>query len=197
MQEEQVVNAAEEQAAENAVHSEAENNDGLNVENQGESNVSNEELAALKAELAKTQAELAEAKDQNLRFQADFINFRKRKEKEMAETIAFANEGLIKTMLPILDDFARTLVAIEKTDNLTAIKEGIALVAKNMQHIFNKAGVEPIEAIGQPFHPDFHEAITSISVEEEEKKGLVFDEIEKGFKLKEKVIRFSKVVVAE
>ncbi len=154
-------------------------------------------FADLQAENERLTAELLDAKEQNLRFQADFTNFRRRKDKETAETISFANEGLIKQILPILDDFERTLSAIEKTDNLTAIKDGIGMVAKNMSHILGKIGVSVIEAKGQTFDSQLHEAITSIPVEDEAQKGLVFDEMEKGYKLKEKVIRFSKVVVTE
>lgn len=154
-------------------------------------------IETLSAENEQLKTELMDAKEQNLRLQADFTNFRKRKEKETTETIAFANEGLIKQLLPILDDFERTLSVIEKTDNLAAVKEGIAMVAKNITHILGKIGVSPIEAKGLPFDSQFHEAITSFPVEEEDEKGLVFDEIEKGYKLKDKVIRFSKVVVTE
>ncbi len=152
---------------------------------------------ALKAELAKTQAALKEATDQNLRLNADFINFRKRKEKEMGEVVRFANQELVKQLLPILDNFDRTLQAIEKTDNLAAIKEGIEGVNRNMQRTLEKIGLTPIEAMGTPFNSEIHEAVTSIPVEDEEQKEKVVDEIEKGYKLKDKVVRFSKVIVGE
>ncbi|MBX7241019.1 MAG: nucleotide exchange factor GrpE [Bacteroidia bacterium] len=154
-------------------------------------------ISALNKKILALESENASMKEQNLRLQADFVNFRKRKEKEASETVVFANEGLIKQLLPVLDDFDRTLKAIEKSDNLTAIKEGIDMVAKNMRNAFQKAGLESVDSIGKVFNPAFHEAITAISVEEEEKKGLIFDEIEKGYTLREKVIRPAKVVIGE
>lgn len=176
------------------------NSENENAETQQEqegASAESQDINTILQENQQLKVQLEEAKEQALRLQADFVNFRKRKDKEMTETIAYANEGLIKQLLPILDDFDRTLAVIEKTDNLAAIKEGIGMVAKNLMHIFNKIGVEPINAKGTPFDSELHEAITSVSVEEEAQKGLVFDEVEKGYKLKEKVIRFSKVVVGE
>lgn len=192
MQEETVIQSQEEQEILDAQGTETETTAQVEETDNIEA-----QMQALNAENERLQAELLDAKEQNLRFQADFTNFRRRKDKETAETIAFANEGLIKQILPILDDFERTLSAIEKTDNLAAIKEGIGMVAKNITHILGKIGVAAIEAKGQPFDSQLHEAITSLAVEDESQKGLVFDEVEKGYRLKDKVIRFSKVVVTE
>jgi len=154
-------------------------------------------LAELQLKLRETQRELEEQKSLAMRLQADFINFRKRKEKEMSDTVRFANEDLLKELLPILDNFDRALEAIDKTDNLAAVKEGIGLVSNNMRRQLGKIGLEPIESKGKEFDVNLHDAITSVPVEEEEKKGIVIDEIEKGYRLKDKVIRFSKVVVGE
>lgn len=194
MQDEQVLQTNSEEISveiENAENSE--NAENLEIQVESEESPS---IEALTASLNAAQKELEEAKDQNLRLQADFVNFRKRKEKEMTDTIAYANEGLVKSLLPILDDFQRTLVAIEKTDNLTAIKDGIVMVSKNMSHILSKIGLEPIQAIGEAFDTNLHEAITTIAASEEQ-QGIVIDEVEKGYKLKEKVVRFSKVVIGE
>ena len=154
-------------------------------------------LAQLRLELRETKKEMEEQKSQNMRLQADFINFRKRKEKEVADMARFANEDLLKELLPVLDNFDRTLDAIEKTDNLSAVKEGISLVSSNMRRQLKKIGLEPIDSKGKAFDVNLHDAITSIPVEDEKQKGVVIDEVEKGYKLKEKVIRFSKVVVGE
>lgn len=194
MQEEQVLQTNSEE-----ISVEIENTEGSENAENTEIQVETEESAPvvdLAVALEAAQKELAEAKEQNLRLQADFTNFRKRKDKEMAETISYANEGLVKSLLPIMDDFQRTLAAIEKTDNLTAIKDGINMVAKNMSHILSKIGLEPIQAIGEPFDTNLHEAITTIPAAEEQ-QGMVIDEVEKGYKLKEKVVRFSKVVIGE
>lgn len=145
----------------------------------------------------KSREELKAQSDLNLRLQADFVNFRKRKEKEAADTTRFANQDLLAKLLPILDNFDRTLDAIEKTDNLTAIKDGISLVDSNLRKTLAKIGLEPIETKGKPFDSEIHEAITSIPVQEEAQKGTIVDEVEKGYKLKDRVIRFSKVIVGE
>jgi len=156
-----------------------------------------EVIAQLKLKLRESEDEKKQLSERVLRLQADFDNFRKRKTKELADGIRFANQDLILQLLPILDNFDRTLKAIEGTDNLTAIKEGIELVSSNFRKQFSKIGVEPIESIGKDFDSEIHEAITSIPVEEEEKKGAVVDEVEKGYKFKDRIIRFSKVIVGE
>ena len=153
--------------------------------------------ASLEDQLEASQRETQEYKDQLMRLQAEFSNFRKRKEKEMGEMIRFANEDLIKTILPILDNFDRTLDAIEKSDNLAAIKEGIGMVDSSMRQQLEKVGLKPIICKEQPFDPNYHDAISSLEVEDESKKGTILDEVEKGYMLKDKVIRFSKVIVAE
>ncbi len=156
-----------------------------------------EVIAQLKLKLRESEEEKKQLSERVLRLQADFDNFRKRKTKELADGIRFANQDLILQLLPILDNFDRTLKAIEGTDNLTAIKEGIELVSSNFRKQFSKIGVEPIDSIGKDFDSEIHEAITSIPVEEEEKKGAVVDEVEKGYKFKDRIIRFSKVIVVE
>lgn len=150
-----------------------------------------------KSELEQLRSSLAESQDQYIRLQAEFQNFRKRKERELGEAIRFANGDLLLKLLPILDNFSRTLEAIEKTDNLAAIKEGIELVSQSMQKQFEKVGLTEIKSVGQDFNVELHEAITAVPVEEEAKKGKVIDEVEKGYRLKDKVLRFSKVIVGE
>ena len=154
-------------------------------------------IADLQVKLRNANNEVETHKDKALRLQADFDNFRKRKSKEMADNIRFANQDLLKNLLPILDNFGRTLEAIEKTDNLAAVKEGIAMVDSNMQRQLTKIGLEPIEAKGKEFDSEYHEAISSVPIDDEEMKGKVIDEIEKGYKFKDRVIRFSKVIVGE
>ncbi|RMG66999.1 MAG: nucleotide exchange factor GrpE, partial [Bacteroidetes bacterium] len=147
-----------------------------------------EALANLQLKLRTTEAALKTQQEQYLRLQADFQNFRKRKERETTDMIRFANQDLIRELLPVLDNFDRTLDAIEKTDNLTAVKEGIALVDQSMKRQLQKIGLEPIEAKGKEFDSTWHEAVTTIPAPDESQQGIVMDEIEKGYKLKERVI---------
>ena len=107
-----------------------------------------------------------------------------------------ATKAISKQLLPVFDDFDRTLDAMEKSDNLAALKEGIMGVNRHMQNILAKIGLEKVDAMGQEFSSEIHEAITTIPVDDEQ-KGTVVDEIEKGYKLKDKIIRFSKVIVGE
>jgi len=154
-------------------------------------------IAELQHQLKEAQATLIAKEDQVLRLNADFVNFRNRQKKELGETVRFANQDLLVKLLPVLDDFDRTLSAIEKTDNLSAVKDGINLVNNSMRKRFAKAGLEPIVSIGKEFDTELHEAITTIPAADDSQKGKVVDEVEKGYKLKDKVIRFSKVVVGE
>lgn len=157
----------------------------------------NAKIEALQKELAETQAKLEEAQSYALRLNADFVNMRKRKEKEMGELVKFANEDLIKQLLPVVDDFGRSLEAMEKSDNLAAIKEGIAGVNRHMHNILTRIGLEEISTVGEEFNSEIHEAITTVPAPDEAQKGKVIDEIEKGYKLKDKIIRFPKVIVGE
>ncbi|MDP5169189.1 MAG: nucleotide exchange factor GrpE [Bacteroidia bacterium] len=154
-------------------------------------------IAELQVKMRDTFASFLQQKDLNLRLQADFENFRKRKTKEANDAMRFANQDLIVQLLPVLDNFDRTLDAIEKTDNLAAIKDGIAVVDKSMKHTLQKIGLEPIQSKQKAFDPEVHEAITTVPVAEESQKGIVIDEIEKGYKLKDRVIRVAKVVIGE
>lgn len=163
------------------------------AENEENSNISPDH----DIEIARLKAALEEAEDQNMRLKADFSNFRKRKEKEMADTVVYANASLLKELLPVLDDFERTLTAMEKSDNLAAIKSGIEGVNRNLNRILKKIGMEPIGTEkGDEFDSNVHEAITTVDMGEEF-SGKVFDIMERGYRLRERVLRYARVVVGE
>ena len=148
-------------------------------------------------EAEKLRQELGELKESHIRLMAEFDNFRKRTQREKADLIQYGGADLMKSMLPILDNFARSLEAFEKTANIESLKEGIMLVNKNMWENLNKKGLELIEAKGYDFNSALHEAITTLPVADESQKGRVIEEIEKGYKLHDRVIRYAKVVVGE
>ncbi len=156
-----------------------------------------DELALLKAEVEKARQEVVELKDKNLRLRAEFDNFRRRTRKEALDFREYASEEMITALLPFIDDFGRTMGAMEKTDKLSSLKEGITLVNGKLWNILEKKGVKILDPMGEEFNLDYHEAIHSIPVEEEEKKGKVLDVVEKGYQLKDKVIRYAKVVIGE
>jgi molecular chaperone GrpE len=163
--------------------------EGLNEE---ETEVSElEDIEALKQALAEEKAK-AEA---NLagwqRAQADFINYKRRAEQEKEELGKFANTELILNLLPILDDWERALASIPDDPDNPSWVEGIRLIERKFRGILEAQGLSPIKALGEPFDPNLHEAAMQGKGEE----GIVVEELEKGYKLYDRVIRPAKVVV--
>lgn len=145
----------------------------------------------------KLKQELGELKNNHIRLMAEFDNFRKRTQKEKLTLINSASEDLMKALLPVLDDFDRTMIAIDKTDNLDSIRSGVKLVAGNFSRILEKKGLAPLNtAKGDDFNSELHEAITTVPAGDEA-IGKIVDVIEPGYKLNDKVIRYAKVVVGE
>lgn len=146
------------------------------------------------AQLKKLQDELAEAKDKYVRLYAEFDNHRRRTSKEKIEMISSANEQLLKSLLPVVDDFDRAEKTFKDKNDKEA--EGFFLIHNKFKKIFEQAGVKLMETgNGSEFNPDLHEAITQIPAPTEELKGKIVDTVEKGYLLNDKVIRFAKVVV--
>lgn len=143
---------------------------------------------------ASLEAQLAEAKDKYLRLYADFENFRRRTSKEKIEMIQNASEGLIKELIPIVDDFERANKSFETVTEVEPMKEGIALIFNKFQKTLTSKGVKAIESKGKDFDVELHECITQFAAGDEN-KGKVIDEVEKGYYLNDKVIRYAKVVV--
>jgi molecular chaperone GrpE len=125
---------------------------------------------------------------------AEFDNFRRRTTKERMELLQTAGKEVIVSMLPVLDDFERALKAMETATDVIPVKEGVALVQNKLKHILTAKGLKEMGTKGQPFDAEVHEAITNIPAGDEQ-KGKVVDELEKGYFLNDKVIRFAKVVV--
>lgn len=144
--------------------------------------------------LKKLQDELAEAKDKFVRMYAEFENHRRRTAKEKLEMIQSANEQLIRTLLPVADDFERAEKSFKDKNDKES--EGFFLIQNKFKKILEQNGVKAMEFTKQSdFNPDLHEAITQIPVTDGKLKGKVVDVVEKGYLLNEKVIRFAKVIV--
>jgi molecular chaperone GrpE len=137
---------------------------------------------------------LAEAKDKYLRLYADFENFRRRTAKEKIEMIQNASEGLIKDLIPVIDDFERASKSFETVTEIEPLKEGIALIFNKLQKTLAGKGLKAMDSKGQDFDVELHECITQFAAGEDN-KGKVIEEIEKGYSLNQKVIRYAKVVV--
>jgi molecular chaperone GrpE len=141
--------------------------------------------------------EIDQLNDKYIRLFAEFDNYKRRTAKERLDLMGSANKETVVSMLPVLDDFERAFKAFENANDVTALKEGVELIFTKFKNIMVSKGVKPMESIGQPFNIDFHEAITNIPAPSEELKGKVIDEVEKGYFLNDKVVRFAKVVVGE
>ena len=140
------------------------------------------------------QSKVNELNDKYLRLYSEFDNFRKRTLKEKIDMSRTASENVILELLPVLDDFDRAIASMASTDNIEAIKEGEQLIHAKMKAIFASKGLQEIKSIGEDFNTDYHEAITSIPAPSEDLKNKVLDEVQKGYTLYDKVIRFSKVI---
>ncbi|MBE9662748.1 nucleotide exchange factor GrpE [Mucilaginibacter myungsuensis] len=153
------------------------------------------EVAAGPSAEDKLKDELAQANDKYLRLYAEFDNFRRRTREERTELLKTAGKEMVVAMLPVLDDFERAAKAMENSTDVNAVKEGVALVQHKIKNILGQKGLTEMEAVGQPFDADIHEAITSIPAPTDDMKGKVIDQMEKGYYLNDKVVRFAKVIV--
>lgn len=150
-----------------------------------------------KSEEEKWKESAADWRDKYLRLYAEFDNFRKRSQKERSDLLQTASSDVIKEMLTVLDDFDRAVKANEKVEDIAIVKEGFVLIHQKLYRILENKGLKPMNANGLPFDTDFHEAITQIPAPTQDLKGKVVDEVEKGYTLHDKVIRFAKVVIGQ
>lgn len=180
---------AQDQAPENTVNEEQ-------VTDENQDQATEESESKEEAPKEKTpEDELAEYKDKFLRLYAEFENFRRRTAKERLEFEKTAIERLVVDILPVIDDFERAQGSMADATDIDAVKEGVNLVHQKLVNTLTQKGLKPIGAQGETFDSELHEAITQIPAPSDDMKGKVVDEVEKGYYLGEKVIRFSKVVI--
>ena len=139
---------------------------------------------------------MAELNDKQLRMMAEFENYRRRTNKEKLELMETAGERIFKDMLPLVDDLERAMEAVNKSEDVAALKEGVNLIYSKFLSFLENNKVTVIDTTDADFNTDLHEAVTTFAAGEE-KKGKIIDCTQKGYKLGEKVIRFAKVVVGE
>lgn len=151
----------------------------------------------LKKENEELQAKADELQDKYLRLFAEFDNYKKRTMKEKLDTMALAARDTMSALLPVLDDFDRAKQNAESEDSAEPFSEGVSLVYQKLHGILKQRGLEPMESTGEVFDPEIHEAITEIPAPNDDMKGKIIDTIEKGYTLKEKIIRHAKVVVGK
>ena len=148
-----------------------------------------------KKRIEELEEQVAQQNDKFLRLYSEFDNFRKRTAREKVELLNTAGEDIIKNLLPILDNFERAMRTNETATDVKSVNEGITLIAQMLRSSLQQRGLQVIVSIGETFNTDLHEAITEIPAPTPELKGKVVDEVEKGYTLNGKVIRFAKVVV--
>ena len=154
-----------------------------------------EKIAQLEKQLAEMTEKLAKEKDDYIRLMAEFDNFRRRTSQEKLELVSMASTDTIKGLLPVLDDCERALNVLKESNDSDAAKEGTELIYHKLMAYLQSKGLAVIEAHGSDFDTDLHEAVAQFPVQEEDKKGKVFDVVQTGYTLNGKVIRFAKVVV--
>lgn len=166
---------------------------------QAEDNMSdNSATSSTDTELSETEqlrAEVAELNDKLLRTFSEFENSKRRMARERLELINSASKNIILELLPVIDDLERALTSAQDKPELDAFAEGIKLVHNKFLGILSKQGLEAISSVGENFDLDLHEAVSKMPAPSDDQKNKVMFEVEKGYKLKENVIRFSKVIV--
>jgi len=143
----------------------------------------------------KAEAELADMKDKYLRLYSEFDNFRRRTAKERNDLLKTANQEMVVALLPVVDDFERARQSMQNAQDVAPVKEGVDLIYNKLANILQQKGLRPMNTIGTPFDAETQEAITQVPAPDESMKGKVIDEVEKGYYLNEKVVRFAKVVI--
>jgi molecular chaperone GrpE len=150
----------------------------------------------LKEELAESNRKLEELQDKYMRQVAEFSNYKKRTAKEKLELRESVKASMLHDFLPVIDDIDRAMEHLSSSD-VEATKEGVKLIYQKFMDFLKSQDLTEIQAMGEEFNTDLHEAVTQFPVDDEAKKGKVIDVIQKGYKINDKVVRYSKVVVGQ
>jgi molecular chaperone GrpE len=159
-------------------------------------NIENEVKETI-SEVDQLKLDVEEQKQKFIRLYAEFDNFKRRSAKERVELIQTAGRDVIQSMLEVMDDCDRAEKQLQTSEDLQQIKQGIQLVFTKLRNTLQAKGVKEMKSVGEEFNPDIHEAITEIPVNDPAMAGKVVDEVEKGYTLNDKIIRYSKVVVGK
>jgi len=155
------------------------------------------ELSEEASQIEELSAKLKEKEDAHLRLFAEFDNYKKRTAKEKVEFAKIASKGVMMDFVAVLDDIHRAHENIDASDNLEAVKEGVDLIWEKLWKVLQNKGLAEMNVVGEMFDPELHEAITEIPAPSENDKGKVLDQVERGYKLNDKIIRYPKVVVGK
>ena len=160
-------------------------------------NKSDDQLKQKEKENEELRYKMSEINDKYLRLSAEFDNYRKRTLKEKSDLIRTSHGDVLVDILPVVDDFERALKAMEQSEDIQAVKDGVSLIYNKFREFMKGKGIKEIEALNQDFDTDRHEALTKVPAPEEGLKGKVIDVVQKGYMIDEKVVRFAKVVIGE
>lgn len=177
------------------MNEETEKNTG--AEENIESNETTQPVDEKDAKIAELEAKVNELNDKYLRLYSEFDNFRKRTAKERIDLINTAGEDIFKNLLPVLDDFERAIKSNAETEDIKAVNDGVNLIFNKFKSVLTAKGLQEMKSHGETFDADIHEAITNIPAPSDDLKGKVVDELEKGYTLNGKIIRFAKVVIGQ
>ncbi len=155
-----------------------------------------EELMNKAKRIEELEKETADLKDKLLRRAAEFENYKRRTENDQLNLLKYAAESFIIKLLPVVDDFERSLQHMENSSDIESIKKGLLLIYDKLMKVLDDQGVTKIDSVGQPFDVNFHEALLQRK-DDNVAPHTVLDEIEKGYMYKDRVIRHTKVVVSE
>lgn len=172
-------------------------NHGLNADENAAGTTHLNEPVAEENEMEKLQSELQEQKDKYLRLMAEFDNFRRRTAKERLELIQTAGKDVIVSLLDVLDDCDRAEKQLQQSEDVQQIRQGVLLVFNKMRASLQAKGVKEMNSVHEDFDVERHEAITEIPAPTPDLQGKVVDEVQKGYFLNDKIIRFAKVVVGK
>lgn len=171
--------------------------DGVEDNNPADAAQNEDQLSGLEKEAEDLKDALKESNDKYLRLVAEFDNFRKRNARERNELIKNAGEDVIKSLLDTVDDAERAEQQLEKSNDLEAFSQGVALIFAKLRNVLTAKGLKKMDSKGEDFNPELHEAITEIPASSEEQSGKVIDEVQAGYCLNDKIIRHAKVVVGK
>lgn len=168
-----------------------------NQDETGNEQVENADNSSVDTGAPSAEDQIAALNDKYLRLYSEFDNYRKRTNKEKIDLISTASAGVLKDMLSVMDDFERAIANNENLEDISAVKDGFKLIHHKLRNLLEGKGLKQMEAKHQAFDSDLHEAIANVPAPSDDLKGKIIEDVEKGYYLNDKVIRFAKVVVGQ
>lgn len=164
------------------------------AQNESSGSTSSDEIDKLEQEISALKSQLEEQQQRMLRIQADYDNFRRRTREEKEQMRTYASLPLLENLLPFIDNFERAMASSKEHPDFDSLMKGLEMIYDQLQNILEQEGLKVIDAVGHPFNPEFHQAVMQVE-DDEYGEGIIVEQLQKGYQLKEKVIRPSMVKV--